>query len=72
MAAIPKTADIPASTEARVTAERSGVRLDKKSRDYFQRREVVESDAARNAASDAARRVHQELADEYAALLGRS
>jgi hypothetical protein len=36
---------------------------------YFRHREKAEKAAARNAASDAARRAHQELAEEYAALL---
>lgn len=52
-----------------MSADRSKAKLDKKSQDYFRRREGVEKDAARSAASDAARRAHQELADEYAALL---
>lgn len=69
MAADAKSADSRAPLEARVTADRSRARLDKKSKDYFRRREEIENDAAKNAASDAARRAHQELADEYAALL---
>ena len=36
--------------------------------DYFRRREQAERAAAKNAMSDAARRVHQELAQEYAEL----
>lgn len=48
---------------------RSRAKLDNKSKDYFRRREEMENDAAKNAASEAARRAHQELADEYAALL---
>ena len=51
-----------------MTANRSRAKLDKKSKDYFRRREK-ENDAAKNAASEPARRAHQELADEYAALL---
>ncbi len=52
-----------------MTANRSRAKLDKKSKDYFRRREEMENDAAKNAASEPARRAHQELADEYAALL---
>lgn len=37
--------------------------------DYFRRRERVERAAAKKASSEAARRVHQELAQNYAALL---
>lgn len=55
--------------EARMPADESRGRLDKKSQDYFRRREEAEMDAAKNASSEAARRAHQELADEYAALL---
>jgi hypothetical protein len=43
--------------------------LDQNSQKYFRRREEIEKAAAKNASSDAARRVHQELAQEYAALL---
>lgn len=39
------------------------------SQDYFRRRERAERAAAKNAASEAARRIHQELAQSYAALL---
>jgi hypothetical protein len=46
--------------------------VDKKSVEYFRQRETTERDAAQNAASEAARRVHLELAQEYAALLRRS
>jgi hypothetical protein len=46
--------------------------MDERSQDYFRRRQEAEKTAAKNASSDAARRAHQELADEYAALLGRS
>jgi hypothetical protein len=46
--------------------------LDHTSQDYFRRREEAEKAAAKNASSEAARRAHQELADEYAALLRRS
>ena len=52
-----------------MTANRSRAKLDKKSKDYFRRREEMENDAAKNAASEPARRAHQELADEYATLL---
>lgn len=38
------------------------------SRDYHHRREDQERRAADRAASDAARLIHQELADRYAAL----
>jgi hypothetical protein len=37
--------------------------------DYFRRRERAERAAAKNAASETARRIHQELAQGYAALL---
>jgi len=39
------------------------------SHDYFRRRERAERAAAKNAATDAARRIHQQLAQGYAALL---
>jgi len=42
---------------------------DQKSMDYFRRREQAERAAAKNAQSEAARRVHQELAQEYAELI---
>lgn len=45
--------------------------LDQQSLDYFRRRELAERAAAKQAASGAARRVHQELAQEYARLLAR-
>lgn len=38
---------------------------------YFRNRERAERAAAKKAASEAARRVHQELAQEYAALARR-
>jgi hypothetical protein len=41
---------------------------DHESLDYFRRRERSERAAAKNAASEAARRVHQELAQSYAEL----
>ena len=39
------------------------------SQDYFRRRERAERAAAKNAATESARRIHQELAQGYAALL---
>jgi hypothetical protein len=42
--------------------------LDQETLEYFRRRERAERAAAKNAASDAARRVHQELAQRYATL----
>ena len=46
--------------------------LNPESQDYFRRRELAERAAAKNAATEAARRVHQELAQSYAALLSTS
>jgi len=43
--------------------------LDSDSRDYFRRRELAERAAAKNAASAAARGLHQELAQNYSELL---
>lgn len=43
--------------------------LDFESHDYFRRRERAERAAAKNAATEAARRIHQQLAQGYAALL---
>jgi hypothetical protein len=43
--------------------------LNSESHEYFLRRERAERAAAKNAVTDAARRVHQELAQGYAALL---
>jgi DNA-binding GntR family transcriptional regulator len=40
--------------------------------EYFRHRERVERAAAKRAASNAARRVHQELAQQYAEKAGRS
>jgi hypothetical protein len=40
--------------------------------DYIRRRELAERAAAKGAASLAARRVHQELAQEYVQLLRRN
>ena len=45
--------------------------LDEEAQDYFRRRERVERAAAKSAATDAARRAHQELAQGYARLLRR-
>lgn len=45
--------------------------LDQDSQDYFRRRELAERAAAKSAASDVARRIHQELAQGYADLLRR-
>ena len=42
--------------------------MDMKSREYFEQRERAERAAAKNAASLEARRVHQELARNYAEL----
>jgi len=39
--------------------------------DYLRRREMAERAAAKKAISDAARRVHQQLAQSYADLLRR-
>jgi hypothetical protein len=43
--------------------------IDQATTDYFRRRELVERAAAKSAASQAARRIHQELAQEYVQLL---
>ena len=43
--------------------------VDQQSAEYFRKRERTERAAAQIAASDAARRVHQELAQSYAELL---
>lgn len=43
--------------------------IDQESAIYFRRRELAERAAAKKAASDCARRVHQELAQNYANLL---
>jgi hypothetical protein len=45
---------------------------DRNSEDYFRRRELAERAAAKYAPTPAARRVHQELAQEYALLLRRN
>jgi hypothetical protein len=46
--------------------------LDQQSVDYFRTRERIERAAAKRAASDAARRVHQQLAENYAELVRNS
>jgi hypothetical protein len=46
--------------------------VDQNSADYFRRRERAERAAAKSAGSEAARRVHQELAQNYADLLRNS
>jgi hypothetical protein len=43
--------------------------LDPDSKDYFRRRELAERAAAKNAATVAARGLHQELAQNYSELL---
>ena len=43
--------------------------LDQNSADYFRRRERSERAAAKKALSEAARRIHQELAEHYAQLV---
>ena len=43
--------------------------MDGNSLEYFQRRERIEREAARNATCDTARLAHEEMADEYAALV---
>jgi len=43
--------------------------LNSESHEYFLRRERAERAAAKNAVTDAARRIHQELAQGYATLL---
>ena len=45
-----------------------GARMDIESREYFEQRERAERAAAKNATSLEARRVHQELARNYAEL----
>ena len=53
--------------EMRIRA--SAPMLDDDSLDYFRQRERTERAAAKNAASEAARRAQQQLAQEYAQLL---
>lgn len=57
---------------ARLDEDRSGAKLDRESQEYFRRREEAERQAAKHAASEQARRAHEELAQEYAALLSRT
>jgi hypothetical protein len=45
--------------------------LDEESLDYLRRRELAERAAAKNALSQTARRIHQELAQGYARRLGK-
>ena len=45
--------------------------MDQTSKDYFHKRELMERAAAKRATSPEARRVHQELAQAYAASLKR-
>ena len=45
---------------------------DYESLEYFRRREQVERAAAKQAITEAARRVHQELAQQYAERIRRS
>ena len=45
--------------------------MDQESIDYFRSRERVEREAAKAAATEAARRAHLELAQGYAALVRR-
>jgi hypothetical protein len=45
-------------------------KVDQESVEYFRARERVERAAAENAVNEAARRVHLELAQGYAALVG--
>jgi hypothetical protein len=46
--------------------------LDQASQDYFRQRERAERAAAKHAASEATRRAHQELAQNYAELLRKA
>jgi hypothetical protein len=43
--------------------------VDPKTVEYFRKREQAERDAAKNAASEAARRAHEQLAQNYSELL---
>jgi hypothetical protein len=45
---------------------------DQKSLEYFRKREQAERDAAKSAASEAARRAHEELAENYSERLRSS
>jgi hypothetical protein len=62
-------ADMQADMGTRFSAAGTGSKTDTEA--YFRKRAEAERAAARDAATDAARRAHQELADEYAALLRR-
>ena len=46
--------------------------VDQQSVDYFRHREQAERTAAKHAQSEAARRVHQQLAQRYADMIHRS
>jgi hypothetical protein len=46
--------------------------MDQETLEYFRGREAAERDAAKHASSEEARRVHNELAREYAQLLRSS
>jgi hypothetical protein len=71
MAPPTESADMAILMSTRVPTSRIGGKLDVQSQDYFRQREKAEKLAAQNAASDEARRAHQELAAEYAARLGQ-
>jgi hypothetical protein len=45
---------------------------DQSNQDYFRKREQAERAAAKKASSEAARRIHQELAQSYASILRKS
>jgi len=45
--------------------------IEQESADYFRRREMTERAAAKKAVSEAARRVHQQLAQRYSEMLRR-
>ena len=51
-----------------VLIDRGGAFMKSDSREYFERRELAERAAAENAASAHARRIHEELAENYAEL----
>jgi hypothetical protein len=69
MADLSHSSEIESHIEAHgVPSSLGGRMIDRESLDYFRSREIAERTAAENAASDAARRVHQELAHEYAEL----
>ena len=64
-----ESADMRSSMSTRVSNRRISGKLDEQSEHYFRQREEAEKLAAKKAASDEARRAHQELAAEYAARL---